>query len=67
MRDGKRNLDAPTPEPRGGSEDLSGIWHLEHSLCAEDGGCGDYVSGPEFRDIASGFRAGCPTSRGRPD
>jgi hypothetical protein len=44
------------PEPRGGSRIW--IWHLEHSLSGEDGGCGDYVGGPEFRDIAERLRVG---------
>jgi hypothetical protein len=51
-RNGKRNLDAPTPRTPWEKPDPSGIWHLEHSLCGQDGGCGDYVDGPEFRDMA---------------
>lgn len=46
------------PEPRGGSRIPPGFGTSNTHLCGQDGGCGDYVDGPEFRDIAERLPGG---------
>ncbi len=58
-RDGKPNLAAPAPRASNGKPDFSGIWQLEAPGCGE-GGCADYVGGPEFGNLGVKLPGGLP-------
>ena len=59
-RDGKPNLEAPTPQDAAGHPDLSGIWRAEKNRPCPKDGCVDMEIGQEFLDFGWSLPGGLP-------
>jgi len=59
-KDGKPNLNAPTPRTPDGKPDFSGIWEAEKTRPCEPGGCRDLQPGEQFYDLGWHLEGGIP-------